>query len=96
MINLVVFGKMSEFLVFFLNMSVSLSLLRSSGKLFHSLGPCMLKEHSANVLHIGTTSKFVFDADLRPGLPDLWTANIFWRYSGAFPMMDLWTRVSIL
>ena len=66
--------------------------------MFHNLGPCILKERSAKVLHLakGTTNKFVSDADLRPGLPGLQTVNRFWRYSGAFPMMDLWTRVSIL
>ena len=39
----------------------------------------MLKEHSAEVLHLvkGTTRKFVSDADLRPDLPGLWTANRF-------------------
>ena len=79
-------------------MSVSVLLLRTSSRLFHILGPCILKEHSAKVLHLtkGTTSRLVSNADLRPGLPGLWTTDRFWRYSRALPIMHLLTKVSIL
>ena len=79
-------------------MSVSVLLLRTSGRLFHILGPCRLMEHSAKVLRLtnGITSRFISNADLRPGLPGLWITNRFWRYSRALPIMHLWTRVSIL
>ena len=75
----VVIDKTGEFFNFLLKTSVSVSLLRTSNRLFHILGPCTLKEHSAKVFHLtkGTTNRLVCNADLRPGLLALQTTNRF-------------------